>query len=235
MSLTFLVLILTILVTFILLSFINRSLKYSSTVFKHYISYMLTLTEILLWIAMLIWLVKKYYYSESTFGLILVGIVITLSIILSFYILRDFFSGVYLKIQNKLSEGSIIEINGLKGKIEKLGNFSFNIIDKHGDTKSIPYHKIISSIISKQSNNPNLHKVNLKFVFPKSVQANYIIPKLKVEIINTPWVALSQPIIIENIEHVNDKYFIEVIIYTLQPHFGEDIRNRVEENIKTYY
>jgi len=235
MSLTFLVLILTILVTFILLSFINRSLKHSSTAFKHYISYLLTLTEILLWIAMLIWLLKKYYHSESTFGLISVGIVITISIILSFYILRDFFSGVYLKIQNKLIEGSIIEVNGLKGKIENLGNFSFSIIDKHGDTKSIPYHKIIGSIISKQSNNPNLYKVNLKFVFPKSVQANYIIPKLKVELINTPWVAVSQPIIIESIEHVNEKYFIEVIIYTPEPHFKEDIRNRVEENIKTYY
>jgi len=235
MSLKFLVLILGILVTFRLLGLINRSLKYSSTAFKHNITYLLTLTELLLWLAMLIWLVKHYYYSGSTFGLISVGIVITLSIILSFFLLRDFFSGIYLKIQNKLSEGSIIEINELKGKIENLGNFSLNIIDKQGDTKSIPYHKIIGSIISKQSNNPNLYKVNLKFVFPGSVQANYIIPKLKVEIINTPWVALSQPIIIENIEHVNDKYFIEVVIYTLQPHYGEDIRNRVEENIKTYY
>lgn len=234
MSVKFLVLLLGIIVTFRLLGLINRSLKYSPT-FKHHSTYLLTLTELLLWLAMLVWLVKHYYYSQNIFGLISVGIVIAIAIIPSFYLLRDFFSGVYLKIQNKLSEGSIIEINELKGKIERLGNFSLNLIDKHGDIKSIPYHKISATIISKQSNNPNLHKVNLKFVFPRSVQANYIIPKLKVEIINTPWVAVSQPVIIENIEQLNDEYFIEVVIYTLQPHFAEDIKNRVEENIKTYF
>jgi hypothetical protein len=184
---------------------------------------------------MLVWLVHYYYYSENTFGLISLGILIAIAIIPSFYLLRDFFSGVYLKIQNKLSEGSIVEINELKGKIERLGNFSLDLIDKHGDIKSIPYHKINATIISKQSKNPNLHKVNLKFVFPRSVQANYIIPKLKVEILNTPWVAVSQAVIVENIEQLKDEYFIEVVLYTLQPHFAEDIKNRVEENIKSYY
>jgi len=164
-----------------------------------------------------------------------VGIVIAIAVIPSFYLLRDFFSGIYLKTQNKLSEGSIIEINELKGKIEKLGNFSLNLIDKNGDIKSIPYHKINDAIISKQSNNTNLCKVTLKFVFPRSVEVSYIIPKLKAEIINTPWVAVSQPVIIGNIEHVDDEYSIEVVIYTLQPHFGEDIKNRVEKNIKTWY
>ncbi|WP_372752503.1 mechanosensitive ion channel domain-containing protein [Labilibaculum sp.] len=234
MSVKFLVIVLGILVTFRLIGLINRSLKYSATI-KYHTTYLLTLTELLLWLVMLIWLVRHYYNSENTFGLISVGIVITLAIVPSFYLLRDFLSGVYLKIQNKLSEGSIIEINGLKGKIEKIGNFSLNLIDKNGDIKSIPYHKISATIISKQSNNPNLNKVNLKFVFPSSVRANYIIPKLKVEIINSAWVAVSQPVIIENIEHLNDEYSIEVVIYTLQPHFAEDIKNRVEENMKSYY
>jgi len=234
MSVKFLVLILSIFVTFRLLGLINRSIKYSPA-FKHHITYLLTLTELLLWLAMLIWLVKQYYYSENTFGLISVVIVIAIGIIPSFYLLRDFFSGVYLKTQNKLNEGSLIETNEFKGKIDKLGNFSLNIIDKNGDIKSIPYHKINATIISKQSNNPNLCKVNLKFVFPRSVKPSYIIPKLKAEIINTPWVAVSQPVIIENIEQINDEYFIEIVIYTLQLNLGEDIRNRVEENIKSYY
>lgn len=235
MSVKFLVIILVILVTFRLLGLINRSLLKYSSKFKYHSTYLLTLLELLLWLIMLIWLVKHYFYSQNTFGLISVGIVISLAIIPSFYLLRDFLSGVYLKIQNKLSEGSIIEINGLKGKIDKLGNFSLNLIDKQGDIKSIPYHKISSTIISKQSNNPNLNKVNLKFVFPSSVQANYIIPKLKAEIMNTPWVAVSQPVIVENIEHVNNEYLIDLVVYTLQPHFAEDIKNRVEENIKNYY
>ncbi|PKQ63362.1 hypothetical protein BZG02_08215 [Labilibaculum filiforme] len=219
---------------FRLLGFINRSLKYSPT-FKHHSTYLLTILELLLWLGIVIGLVKQYYFSQNIFGLVSLGIVIVIAIIPSFYLLRDFFSGVYLKIQDKVREGSIVEINDLKGKIEKLGNFSLNLIDKHGDIKSIPYHKISATIISKQSNNANLNKVNLKFFFPRAVQTNYIIPKLKVEIINTPWVALSQPVLIENIEHVNDEYFIEVVIYTLQPHFAEDIKNRVDENIKNYY
>lgn len=234
MSVKFLVLLSGIFVMFRLLGLINRSLKFS-TAFKHHSTYLLTLTELLLWLVMLVWLVKHYYYSQNTFALVSLGIVITIAIIPSFYLLRDFFSGVYLKIQNKVSEGSIIEINELKGKIERLGNFSLDIIDKHGDIKSIPYHKINATIISKQSNNPNLNKVNIKFVFPSSVQTNYIIPKLKAEIINTPWVAVSQPVIIDNIEHINNEYFIEVVIYTLQPHFAEDIKTRVEEHIKNYY
>ena len=234
MSTKILVLVLGIIVIFRILGFANKSLKDTSTL-KHHNSYILPLVELTIWLLMLIWLVEHYYDAQNTFGLISVGIVFILAIIPSFYLLRDFLSGIYLKSQNQIRVNSFIEINELKGKIDKLGNFSLNLIDKHGDIKSIPYHKISAAIISKQSNNPNLNKVNLKFVFPRSVQANYIIPKLKAELINSPWVALSQPIIVETIKHVNDEYVIEVIIYTLQAHFAEDIKNRVEENIRTYY
>ena len=230
MTTKILVLILGIIVTFRILGFANKSLKDTST-FKHHNSYILPLVELTIWLIMLIWLVKHYYYDQNAFGLISVSIVLILAIIPSFYLLRDFLSGVYLKSQNQIRVNSFIEINELKGKIDKLGNFSLNLMDRHGNIKSIPYHKINSTIISKQSNNPNLNKVNLKFVFPGHVSANYIIPKLKAEIINSPWVALSQPIIIEAIKHVNDQYIIEVIIYTLQPHFAEDIRNRVNKSI----
>ncbi|MRT93925.1 mechanosensitive ion channel domain-containing protein [Ancylomarina sp. 16SWW S1-10-2] len=230
MSTKFLVLVLAIIVVFRILGLANKSLK-NTSIFKHHNSYILQLIELTLWLFMLIWLVKHYYLTQNTFGLISVGICFILAIIPSFYLLRDFLSGVYLKSQNQIRVNSFIEINELKGKIDKLGNFSLNLMDRHGNIKSIPYHKINSTIISKQSNNPNLNKVNLRFVFPSHVPTNYIIPKLKAEIINSPWVALSQPIIVEAIKHVNDQYIFEVIIYTLQPHFAEDIKNRVNKSM----
>ena len=73
---------------------------------------------------------------------------VVLLIVPAFILLRDFVFGVFLKAQNKVVEGTFIELEDIKGEIVKAGQFFLNIEDKLGNIKSLGYYKVNSRVIS---------------------------------------------------------------------------------------
>lgn len=227
------IIVLSVIFVFRVLNVLNKTFKHTPKI-KHHINYGLPLAELFIWIVLVIWILNYFYTSGNNVGLFITGLLLLLSVVPAFFSLRDFLSGIYLKLQNKISEGNYIEIDDLKGKIEKMGNFSMNIVDKYGNIKSVPYNKINSKIILKPGYNPNLCKINLVFYFPEHLKTKKIIPRLKTQLITTPWVAVSQPIIVENIEYKNKQLLIEVIVYALQKNYAENIKDMIDNYIKEW-
>ena len=230
MMLQFFLAALSIIILFRLFYLFNRKLTYSSGL-KQKINYALPILELFSWIGFVTWFAKNIYYSGNYMALITFGATLILLIVPAFFIIRDFLSGVYLKLQNKITEGSSIEFEGINGKIEKTGNFGMEIIDDQGNVRNIPYNKIRSKIITRQGFNPNLERICLVFQFSEKTDINYVVPELKKQLLNTPWVAVSQPVIIEKVKLENGKYTISAQLYTLSRNYTEYIREKVEKNM----
>jgi small-conductance mechanosensitive channel len=216
--------------SFRFLSFAHKTLKYRKSI-KHHMSYIIPIFELLLWIGYALWCINYIYQSGNYKGLVLLGLLFLLIAIPSFFLLRDFVFGVYLKIQRKIDKGDFIEIDEFEGEILEAGHFNVEIKDKQGDINSIPYNRIRSKIIAKHGANPNLKKQTIIFKFPDHNKVNKLISELKKNLLNTPWVAVSQPPFIENIKQEEGMHVIEVAVFTLKNEYAQNIKEIVERDI----
>jgi hypothetical protein len=61
------------------------------------------------------------------------------------------------------------------------------------------------------------------------------VDRLKLILLNSPWVAASQQPIIKNTRHENDRYIIEVFIYFLKKDYIEKIRDYVNISLQNQH
>ena len=206
---------LSILFIFRLLNYMSRILPYSKNI-RHHVGYILPVIELISWIGFMLWYFRYIFNPHNYTGLIIFGVVSALLIISMFFLLKDFLFGVFLKMQRKIDEGNIIELDSIKGVIIKAGHFSIDVKTKQGDIKTIPYNKFRSKIISKPGGNINLYKQSIVLEFPDTIDVTTIVPDLKKTLFNAPWVAPSEQPIINKIQKMKDGYKMEIVVYALK-------------------
>lgn len=219
-----------ILFLFRLLNYISKILPYPKNI-RHHVGYILPVIELISWIAFMLWYFRYIFDAHNYTGLIIFGVVSALLIISIFFLLKDFLFGVFLKMQRKIDEGSIIELESIKGVIIKSGHFSIDVKTKQGDIKTIPYNKFRTKILSKPGGNTNLFKQSIVINFPDNINVTTIIPELKKALLNAPWVAPSEQPTTNEIQKVKDGYSIEVVVYTLKDEHTEKIKEYIMKNI----
>lgn len=215
-----------ILIVYRILSFLSKRIPLS-TELQHYLNIILPVAELLSWFGFAVWCIRFLYESEAYAILITISVVLLLLIIPSWFLIRDFIFGVLLIFQRKIEINTRIEIGNISGKIVKIGYFTFDIKSKDGSIDTIPYSKIRSEVITKSSENINLEKELLHFSLPATGNIDHTLERLKVTLMNSPWVAASQQPIIKNILHENEKHVIEVYVYLLKKEYIEKIRDFV--------
>jgi len=193
-------------------------------------SYILPLVELFAWITYILLLAKNIYDSRNYFALIALAIVFVLIAFPLYTLIKDFATGIFLKMQNKIIEGTYINIEDIKGTVKKAGHLRIDIEDNHGNINSIPYHNIRSRTISRPGSNQNLEKVTIEFVFQETRTTNEIINQLQKEVMNTPWVAVSQPAIIESTRFEDGNLIVEVGAFVLHKSYAENIKSMVISN-----
>ncbi|MDD2344805.1 MAG: mechanosensitive ion channel [Bacteroidales bacterium] len=221
---------LSILFIFRLLNYMSRILPYSKNI-RHHVGYILPVIELISWIGFMLWYFRYIFNPHNYTGLIIFGVVSALLIISMFFLLKDFLFGVFLKMQRKIDEGNIIELDSIKGVIIKAGHFSIDVKTKQGDIKTIPYNKFRSKIISKPGGNINLYKQSIVLKFPDTIDVTNIVPDLKKTLFNAPWVAPSEQPIINKIQKIKDGYKMEIVVYALKEEHTEKIRKYIMENL----
>ena len=197
---------------------------------KRHLDYSLAVAGLIIWLAFFSWLVMLAYQSKNNFMLFFFGLSIVLLIVPAFILIRDLVFGIFLKAQNKLPEGTIIEIDDTKGKITKTGNFFLNMEDSHGNIKSLNYYKLKSKVISSLGDHHELEKLDMVFRLPHTDNINKLSTTLKKQLLNTPWVAVSKPINFEKIKRKDDLLFVKVGLFTLNKKYEENIKAMVEKN-----
>lgn len=195
------------------------------------IRYIFPALELMTWLAFCVWVIGFIYETMDMIGLVSTGIIFIIIAAAVFNISRDFFLGIFLKMQNKIDEGTFIEIEEMKGVVKKAGHLRLDIINEQGDIDSIPYNRLRSKIISRPGSNPNLEKIELEFMIPADGKLNRLLSELKIHILCTPWVAVSQLPIIEHTETESGKIKIIIGVYALNKSYAENIKDLVETRL----
>lgn len=211
------------------LSYLNKILPFSKKV-KHYTGYLLPVVELVSWLGFAIWCLHLIYDAEAYSIFIVLGVMFVLLLTPTWFLIRDFLYGLFLKVQRKIEPDSKIEIGETKGVIIKTDYFTFDILNNDGSITTIPYNRIRAEIIKKSVANIHLEKQVITFSLPTKQDINKVLPQLKTTLINSPWVASSQKPIINNIIKENDYSVVEVIVYTLKKEYAEKVVEYVKTN-----
>lgn len=220
----------TILLSFRLIYLLQKAFPYSKRL-KHHLGYIIPVLELFAWFGFVLWCINYIYETKNYLGLIVFGVILILISIPTFFLLRDFLFGVYLKIQRKIDVGQFIEFGEFNGQIEEAGHFNIDLKNVRGDIVTIPYSKIRTRIILKHSTNSNLLKQKLVLRFPESVNIQKLIPEIEKNMLNAPWSAVSQKPIIHEVKLEKEEYLIEVYVFTIKKEHSEFIRKFIYENI----
>lgn len=214
------------------LSHLKKILPFSHKI-KHYTGFILPVIELLSWLWFVLWCLHLIYQAEAYTTLIVFGVLIVLLFAPAWFLVRDFFHGLLLKIQRKIETDIKIEIGNLKGVIVKADYFTFDIKTGDGNIKTIPYNKIRSEIVSKNAANNNLEKVAISFQIQSKQDIVQIKAGLKSALINAPWAAATQDPIINVNHEVAGNYAIEAIVYVLKIEHTEKIKEYVKQDFIT--
>ncbi|MCB0706729.1 MAG: mechanosensitive ion channel [Saprospiraceae bacterium] len=175
--------------------------------------------EIIVWA---IYIIAAIYFALIA-SLPVAFILIALMVFSFFDFWRNFFSGIILKLGDKLQLGDSISVNGHTGKIIEFGNRALKITSSFGEEVLIPYSLINTEIKIEQKSRP---KILLKTFVLEEVSANK--NKIETAIYNNPWILISSPISIsmENQQtrlsfYVLDNAFFEKAKQQLLTDLGE--------------
>ena len=189
-------------------------------------------TELLIWLLFFIWSVQ-YLFSRGYLITAVPFIVFLIVIIyLSWFILKDIVAGVIFKTSNNLRINDHASVAGVSGKIISIGNTHLDIEDYSGRIVSIPYSKIVGSIVLRNYPSQSLLSHNFIFTITKDQMPGgifEIMDKLRGTILTLPWSSQKkEPKIILEIETA-DSVLFNITIYSLDETYFMKTEKFLEE------
>ncbi|MFT4762137.1 MAG: small-conductance mechanosensitive channel [Paraglaciecola sp.] len=148
--------------------------------------------EIIVWA---IFFLSLVYYALVA-SLPVTVILLTLIIFAFFDFWRNYFTGIIMKLGDKIQLGDSVVVNGHSGKIVEFGNRDIKMESTIGEEILIPYRLANTEIKIGQKSKP---KILFKtFVLDENIKTSSTELKQKIEqaIYTNPWIIISSPVTI---------------------------------------
>ena len=118
----------------------------------------------------------------------IVGLAILLVLIMAFWrFLRDFITGLVIRVQDNHREGQRIEINGVVGQVAEIKTTHVDVSSDDGERISIPHSEFFSQVVTKPSLQVSLSKFEIEFKGSLDQM-----DQLQIAIVNCPWIVSSE-------------------------------------------
>jgi small-conductance mechanosensitive channel len=124
---------------------------------------------------------------------IVIGISVSAFIaVIGFNFWKDFFAGIFLKLEGRLQVNDYIDIDKTKGQITKLHTRNLEINTQHDEVISIPYHRLLNTFVAKRLNKGEERSRSIKISIPSDSKNNSI--KAIEDALNIcPWIYTHKP------------------------------------------
>lgn len=181
----------------------------------NYLKRYLPVFELFGWSIFAYWLMDILFSTSQNEAFIHLIILIIVAIFISWFLLRDLFSGVIVKARFNLVKGQKIRYEKLKGEIKRAGLFALSIRDENGIDVIIPYAKLDHKEIrlnyweNGDTESSFTLELNSKFDTQETMR------KMEELIINSAWCSTRAKPRIQFIGKHNNKEQFEVTCQTI--------------------
>ncbi len=191
----------------LIIYFIFRLLQYFFTKkpeikSKLFLSRIFYFIEIMTWFAYLsegvnLFAQKNLFFSGLCGFILLLGIVW-----ISWFILKDFIAGLFLKMNQDIKLNEIIEFDNISGKVIKIGSRDVELEIDGSNTINIPFNQFFIKRIIHTGTSEHCAKANFVLKLNKNLNAIEALDNIKVFIYQLPWTSSTheQDVTIEKMD-----------------------------------
>jgi small-conductance mechanosensitive channel len=161
--------------------------KYRAKTYKHAISKLVYFIEIIVWFAYLSEGVNLFAQQNLVVSCLCALILLFAISWTSWYILRDYLAGLFLKMSGTFKLDEIVDFDGFSGRITNIGNRSIQLEIASANTVTIPYHQFYIKRLISTGKSDNSAKGDFIFKLNPNLNAIDTIETIKVFIYQLPW------------------------------------------------
>jgi len=199
---------------------------------KYFSSRIFYFIEIITWIAYFTEGINLFIHKNIIFSGIS-AIVLFVSIgWISWFILRDYLAGLFLKMDKGFKLDEIIEFDGFLGSVNSIGNRDIEIRIDGSNTVKIPYSQLFIKRLIRAGTSDNCAKTNFVFKLDSKINAVEAVDLIKVFIYQLPWIntAHEQEVTIEKMDKHETLIGINATLFDKKytHRFEQKIRDRFE-------
>lgn len=170
-------------------------------------------------------LIKPYPITGITFVIIMVA--------LSWRFLRDWISGLFIKVDNNFRPNQRIRVQNHDGVIKELGLLSAEIEIGKGEVLVYPYSKLEKEAIIKRTPSEKIRSHAIELVLNPEIRMGEAHTKIKHTVLSLPWAVPSRAPFVELIDKQNGGNFYRVVLYSTAPKYfplmEEQLRKALEK------
>ncbi len=183
--------------------------------------------ECLSWLTFIIWSIQYAIESPeiASIGTSILLFVLFLGFI--WFVLRDFMSGILLRMENAISLNERLQIKEVKGMVSKIGYLSLELVNDEGQTVRIPFSAVQANIRFKDNPAKRIKAHQFELLLPKVTDIDVLIEQQKILLHSAPWSSVTKSPEIKFINETPNGYHFKIVIYTLQVAYFQKIRNYI--------
>jgi small conductance mechanosensitive channel len=173
------------------------------------------LASTIIWVIFVFWGTGLLLGERIYYPYIVVGMVLIILGLVTWYFIRDILAGALFKLQNELNQGDFIKIGDLSGQIKALRLTHLEISSETGQTVRIPYTKMNQELISNTSTPEGMEEFNIRLVHDKRYTKPELEEKIRYELATSPWCSFKQPPVLVLQNEDAESYTYDLLIYTM--------------------
>ena len=161
-------------------------------------------------------------YSPVVLTIILAGVVWV-----SWFAIRDFMAGVFLKAGKICRVGDHVRLDGIEGRVKQMGFRVLEVVSSTGDEIVVPYSRISRQSISRLPNVDGLARHCFRLVLPSTIPLLQAKQRVWGAALNDHWASLKRDPQVD----VAADGSLEVTVYALTPDHGPVIEQSIRDQL----
>ncbi len=174
------------------------------------------LVEFFVWVLFAYFVAGRLFKEAQYYEVLLLIITLVVISFVSWFFIRDFIAGIFIKSENLFEKGKKIKIEHIEGFINHVGYRTVEIKTDDGSLVKVPFSKLSSGVISFPGNeNDILYKHSFSINQPKNKAYPEYIANIRFLLLNSPWVAVTKEPHIELTDTTPSNYTFKIEFHAL--------------------
>ena len=163
------------------------------------------------------WAMDFLLSEKSYYPYLLTAIVITICLLVGWFLLRDMVAGAVLKAQGVVAVGGHLRVNNYSGTINELGLLRVKMETDNGQHVSIPFSQLDTSLTSTVATDAEQPDSSFQYTirFDNDAPLDDLADILRNELLSLPWVSPRKPPAVKWLRQLGDQPEFEITCYLL--------------------
>jgi small-conductance mechanosensitive channel len=186
----------------------------------------------IVWTAFAFWGIGLLFRDRTYYPYLVMGMVLIVLGLVTWYFFRDVFAGALFKMQNELDQGDYIKIGDISGQVKAAHLTHLEITSDNGQTIKIPHTRLNQELISRTTTPEGMEEFNISLLVDKRFSKQETENKIRYELANSPWCNFKAPPVIRLKKEDDGTYAYELQVYTMNHHHLRIVEKQLKDRLE---